>query len=327
MMSLARVNFRRGTFGVCRLKPAAAPPAFGRGKLLPEGNAPWLSKLVFQWIVPFLDVGFPRPLEKDDLWELPQAQLTASTTDAAETHFYSRCEPEKRPRFMQGKRTESDDLGLSLSSTKEDTNALEKATEPHYPKPPNFPWHRKKAKRKPTYDSSLFPALHRTFRLRIWIAGILQLCGDTLKMTTPLVTKVLLTWLTKSYVYHHLTDEQKASGQFAKLQGIGFGIGLAIALFAMQEVASLMTNHYFMTTQATGILVRTGIIGNIFRKYLRISGRARLEHSVGQIMTMISTDATMLGLTYQSHIPICSFVFIPDAPYLPYIVSIATDLI
>jgi len=36
------------------------------------------------------------------------------------------------------------------------------------------------------------------------------------------------------------------------------------------------------------------IIGNIFRKSLRLSGRARLEHSVGQITTMISTDAARL---------------------------------
>ena len=36
------------------------------------------------------------------------------------------------------------------------------------------------------------------------------------------------------------------------------------------------------------------VIGTIFRKSLRLSGRARLEHSVGQITTMISTDATRL---------------------------------
>jgi ATP-binding cassette, subfamily C (CFTR/MRP), member 1 len=36
------------------------------------------------------------------------------------------------------------------------------------------------------------------------------------------------------------------------------------------------------------------VIGTIFRKSLRLSGRARLDHSVGQITTMISTDATRL---------------------------------
>ncbi|KAF8066646.1 multidrug resistance-associated ABC transporter [Lyophyllum atratum] len=273
-------------------KPAVAPPAFATGKVLPEGDAPWLSKLVFQWLVPFLDVGFSRPLEKDDLWALPQAQLTSSLTDAVETHFWARCEPEKRPRFMQGKHLESDDVPLSPSSTKE----IEKTTGdlPSPGKPPRFAWFRIKTEKRPKYDTSLFLALHRTFRLRIWAAGFLKLFADTLKTTTPLVTKVLLTWLTKSYIYHHLTDEERASGQVAKPQGIGYGIGLAFALFAMQEISSLMTNHYFQTSQATGLLVRTGIIGNVFRKSLRISGRAKLQHSVGQITTMISTDATRL---------------------------------
>lgn len=63
--------------------PKPAPPAFGKGKVLPEGSAPlvlrfpsftqltlstidsFLSKLVFQWLAPFLEVGFSRPLEKD----------------------------------------------------------------------------------------------------------------------------------------------------------------------------------------------------------------------------------------------------------------------
>ncbi|KAF5370935.1 hypothetical protein D9615_009781 [Tricholomella constricta] len=277
-------------------KITPAPPDFAKGKLLPEGNASWLSKLVFQWLVPFLDVGFSRPLEKDDLWELPPAQLTSTTTDAVEAHFFARCEPEKRPRFMQEKLRGSDDLVLSATSTKEGTSNTEKPMKASESRTPRFScsWKRTKGGKKSKHDSSLFLALHRTFIFRIWVAGILKLCADTLKTTTPLLTKVLLTWLTKSYIYHRLTDEQKASGVLAQPQGIGYGIGLAIGLFAMQEVSSLMTNHYYQTSQTTGLLVRTGVIGNVFRKSLRISGRAKLEHSVGQITTMISTDATRL---------------------------------
>ena len=35
-----------------------------------------------------------------DLWELPQSELTSTLTDNTEKNFYSRCPPEKRPRFM-----------------------------------------------------------------------------------------------------------------------------------------------------------------------------------------------------------------------------------
>ena len=35
-----------------------------------------------------------------DFWELPEPQLTSTLTDIIEKNFYSRCPPEKRPRFM-----------------------------------------------------------------------------------------------------------------------------------------------------------------------------------------------------------------------------------
>ncbi|KAG2004754.1 ATP-binding cassette transporter [Coprinopsis cinerea AmutBmut pab1-1] len=43
-----------------------------------------------------------------------------------------------------------------------------------------------------------------------------------------------------------------------------------------------------------GLSVRTGLIGAIFRKALRISGKGRISHNAGQITTMISTDTTRL---------------------------------
>ncbi|KAG6863993.1 hypothetical protein C0991_001277, partial [Blastosporella zonata] len=268
--------------------PPPAPPAFGAGKVIPEAKASLFSKLIFHWLVPFLDVGFSRPLEKDgtlfilpgiavpqpqlierqDLWDLPPHQLTSATTDALEANFYARCEPEKRPRSIQP--------GVTIFESKQPVDEKASASKPA------------SKSKKPKYDSSLFYALHTTFFVRIWVGGFLKLGSDTLKTTTPLVTKVLLAWLTNSYIYHRLSDEEKASGSIDKPQGIGYGIGLAIALFAMQEIASLRVKRL-------DSLFEPGfLIGTVFRKSLRSSGRARLEHSAGQITTMISTDASRL---------------------------------
>ncbi|KAG6830985.1 hypothetical protein H0H92_013457 [Tricholoma furcatifolium] len=184
-----------------------------------------------------MDVGFSRPLEKDeltDLWELPAAHLTASVTNTLEAQFYLQCEPEKRPRSMRRDK-------LPFESTEK---------------------------------------LEQDDRL------LLGKPGNTLKTTTPLVSKILLTWLTDSYMYHRLSDEEKASGVMKKPQGIGYGIGLAFALFMMQGIIAV--------GETTGLLIRSSVIGTIFRKSLRLSGRAKLEHNTGQITTMISTDATKL---------------------------------
>ncbi|KAF9042985.1 multidrug resistance-associated ABC transporter [Panaeolus papilionaceus] len=272
--------------------PEPAPPGFGQGKVIPERSASILSRVVFHWLDPFLDVGYTRPLEKEDFWELPEAKLTDSITRNVEQNFYTRCPPEKRPRYM---RQDNDDTPVisPTSSLDEKGKDKDEPTEATSDASKN----QKGKKTKSPYDESLFKAIHRTFFTRIWIAGVLKLFADTLKTTTPLVTKVFLTWLTESYIYFRLSDEQRiaaAAQGLTKPRGIGYGIGVAFALFVMQEAASLMTNHYMQVSMTTGLTVRTAIIGSIFRKSLRISGRARVNHSVGQITTMISTDATRL---------------------------------
>ncbi|KAJ7457054.1 multidrug resistance-associated ABC transporter [Mycena latifolia] len=268
--------------------PPPAPPAFGKGKTVPKATASYLSQLVVHWLTPFLDVGFSRPLEKDDLWELPESRLTATTTDALEANFYPRCPPEQRPSAFRGTSNETIAETESAESVKEKKGNDSKEESPEKPK--RF-WHRKPKKQ---FDSSLSLALHRTFLFRIWSGGILKLLSDTLKTTTPLLNKVILTWLTTSYIYYHATEAEKASGFLPQPRGIGYGIGLGCALFAMQEIASLMTNHSQQTMMQVGLSVRTGIIGSVFRKSMRLSARARLEHTVGQTTTIISTDAARL---------------------------------
>lgn len=284
-------------------KPSPAPPSFGEGHTLPQGSASLLSKLVFYWLNPFLEVGFSRPLEKEDLWELPNARLTSTITDDLTTRFYNRCPPEKRPRFMregikeEGVIGEDTDEKAADEKTDETKIDLEDLTTNEKKGHIWFRRSKKPARKKPKYDGSLFKAIHQTFFYQIWFSGILKLISDTLKTTTPLLNKVILTWLTESYIYYRLSNDERSAAAaqgFKKPNGIGYGIGLAIGLFAMQEVASLMTNHYMQTSMAVGLSVRTGIIGSVFRKSLRLSGRGRVNHSVGQITTMISTDSARL---------------------------------
>ncbi|KAJ7890947.1 multidrug resistance-associated ABC transporter [Mycena olivaceomarginata] len=259
------------------LRPPPAPPALGAGKLMPEQNASIFSRLVFAWLNPILSVGFTRPLEANDLWSLPPERLTDAMAQKLQDNFYARCPPEKRPLYVQDPGTSSEP---SVSDVKQET----KSDDP------------KAKKQKSPYDSSLGKALHVTFFTPFWTAGVLLLIAEALRTTAPLVNQILLTWLVDSYVYVRLTDEERQAFNIGKPRDIGYGIGLAFAVFAMQESASLLTNHSYQVGMRNGLLVRTSIIGSIFRKSLRLSGRARLEHSVGQITTMISSDAEKFDL-------------------------------
>ncbi|KAG7091281.1 hypothetical protein E1B28_010329 [Marasmius oreades] len=253
-------------------RPKPAPPGFGSGKQIPERKAFFLSQIFFIWLDPLLKVGFSRPLEQEDLWELPPDRLTTALTDQVEAAFYARCPPEQRPLAFRGKTLDSDsDKGVKEEEITEESTHDGK------------------------YDASVTKALYSVFFGRWWFAGLLQLCGDTLKTTTPLVNKVLLTWLTESYVFYRTTEEERtAFGISAQPRGVGFGVGLAFAIFAMQEVASLFTNHQQQIAMSIGLYTRASMIGTMFRKSLRLSGKSRAEHTTGKIMTMISTDATRL---------------------------------
>ncbi|KAJ7893786.1 multidrug resistance-associated ABC transporter [Mycena leptocephala] len=268
------------------LRPPPAPPALGAGKLMPEQNASIFSKLIFAWLNPILSVGFTRPLEANDLWSLPPERLTNAMAQNFQDNFYARCPPEKRPLHMQDSGSSSEP---SVSDAKQET----KLDDPKAKKP------------KSPYDSSLGKALHGTLFTPFWTAGVFLLIAETLRTTTPLVNQILLTWLVNSYIYVRLTDEERQAFNIGKPQGIGYGIGLAFALFAMQGSTALfmtlsaayyLTNHSYQLGMRNGLLVRTAIIGSIFRKSLRLSGRARLEHSVGQITTMISSDVEKFDL-------------------------------
>lgn len=50
------------------LRPQPAPPAFAQGKVVPEVTSSPLSRLFFEWLSPFLSVGFSRPLETDGVY-------------------------------------------------------------------------------------------------------------------------------------------------------------------------------------------------------------------------------------------------------------------
>ncbi|TFK65936.1 hypothetical protein BDN72DRAFT_900291, partial [Pluteus cervinus] len=271
------------TFGLGKLFPPAppVPPGFAIGKELPEKKASWPSRVIFHWIAPFLNVGYSRPLEKDDLWTLPKEYLTSTITDNLETNFYSRCPPEKRPHRFEHVVSKKEKKETETSSTPDETSLGEKE-EQRVPKQP-----------KTKYDSSLPKALHTTFFGPIWYSGFLKLVSDTLKTTTPLVSKVLLTWLSESYIYYQTEEELRDQLPIGKPRGIGYGIGLAFAIFAMQEAASLTGNHSYQICMTAG-LTFLQIIGTVFRKALRLSGRARLEHSMGQVTTVISADASRL---------------------------------
>ncbi|KZT33501.1 multidrug resistance-associated ABC transporter [Sistotremastrum suecicum HHB10207 ss-3] len=278
------------------LHPKPAPPAFGQDSIIPERTAPWLSRLLFHWLSPILSVGFSRPLETEDLWQLDPACRSHDVADKLSKHFYNQLPADTSvpsAEISQQDSGEKEDYeGTDAVLQKELSHASEESQLPS-----ELPNKNKKTKKKK--KPSLLRAIHSVFFYRFWSSGAMKLIADTLDTTSPLVNKALLNWLSDAYLYHRLGAAVAAEQGIPQPRGIGYGFGLALTLFCMQELASLFLNHYTQIAMTNGLTIRAGVISTIFRKSLRLSGRARLAHSIGQITTMISTDATRLDAASQ----------------------------
>ena len=87
---------------------------------------------------------------------------------------------------------------------------------------------------------------------------------DTLRATTPIIAKVFLTWLVNVYTFHHFDGSGNPASPPDKPQGVGFGIGLALALFAMQGGLYLPHVRYGMMLLIPVFLNRGGQFGITF---------------------------------------------------------------
>ena len=124
-----------------------------------------------------------------DLWELPDSRLTATLSKKLEDNFYSRCPPEKRPEVHRppvspsaSPKEEAESKSITPSPTVE---GKEKPGGKETPQTKKWSWLQLKPKIFKTdsagnvkYDSSLLKALHRTFFIRWWTAGLIDLIAS-----------------------------------------------------------------------------------------------------------------------------------------------------
>jgi len=153
------------------------------------------------------------------------------------------------------------------------------------------------------YDQSLTIALLQTMKVRMLLAMACKIVASLITTLSSLVTKQLILWITTKHAYSQLNPAQRALAP--PPESIGKGIGLAIALAAMQEIASLCNNHYMAHSMGCGWQMRACLIDQISRKSLRLSPKARLEFTNGRMTTSVSGDTSFADFVSPMLIEIC----------------------
>ncbi|RPA94274.1 hypothetical protein L873DRAFT_1442024 [Choiromyces venosus 120613-1] len=109
-------------------------------------------------------------------------------------------------------------------------------------------------------------SLNEVFFREFWLGGLCRLSADCLLIFAPFVLKYLIRFSVEAYI---------ASKRGTPGPPVGRGIGLAFGLALMQIFGSLFVNQFMYRGMIVGGQARAGLIGMIFSKSLRISGRAR----------------------------------------------------
>ncbi|KIK47399.1 hypothetical protein CY34DRAFT_799345 [Suillus luteus UH-Slu-Lm8-n1] len=237
--------------------------------LIPEATAGFASLLWFSWLTPLLSLGYARPLESSDLYRLQDERGALPIADAIITSFKTR----QKKAAEYNERLTKGEIGPGLKGLWWSIRGVRAEREKQ--------WREKDGKRK----ASLILAMNDSIFWWFWSAGILKVIGDTAQITSPLLVKAIISFATVSYTNHR-------TGQ--STPPIGEGIGLAFGLLVLQLIASWCTNHFFYRSMTSGVLLRGGLITAIYSRSLRLTTRARVNLSNGELVNHISTDVSRI---------------------------------
>lgn len=221
-------------------------------------------------------------MEEEDVWYLDAARLTKNLSDKLERNFYKRCPPSWRPSHL-GSTDQEHSLRTSGSTLqpkvvlegKNEVAGMAKECVSSKRRAGRLvsslnPWSRRGQDIKVSegrldyevdehgktryYDSSLAIALLQTTWRPLLIATAFKASRAILDTTSSLVTKQLIAYITESHAWGNASEDARVTGGIAAPRAISHGIGLAVGLALMQEVASLCGNHYYLQSYACGEL-------------------------------------------------------------------------
>ncbi|BGP39125.1 hypothetical protein JCM10450v2_003079 [Rhodotorula kratochvilovae] len=247
------------------LKPPREPFAsFDDAPEIPFATANWFSRATFLWIQPMLTTGYQRTLVPTDLWKLHDEFQAGFLADKLMHNF------ERRRKTVE-------DWNKALEDGSFKPSALRRA------------WWRIGKTFGGTGDGKrkvgMALAISDTFFWTFWSAGLLKIISDGLLITSPLVTRALITFGSDAYYAHRGVPGYEP-------QPIGVGIGLAFGLWGMQIVASLCLHSFFQGSAGTGVLARAALITSLYRKSMVLSGKARTVITNGRLVNHIGTDVS-----------------------------------
>ncbi|XP_062976293.1 ATP-binding cassette sub-family C member 3 [Elgaria multicarinata webbii] len=254
------------------------PPFFSPVNLdpnpCPELNSGFLSKITFWWFTSMVIQGYKRPLEDKDLWSLNADDKSEVVVEKLQNEWNK----------QKHKRQQKKDVAYTKSSNHVMNHVDDSPEETEILLSDNI-------KQK---EPSFLKALLRTFGPYFLIGSFFKLLQDLLSFVNPQLLSMLIGFIKN------------------KSAPLWWGYLIAALMFFCAVLQTIILHQHFQYCFVTGMRLRTGIIGMIYRKSLVITNSAKRSSTVGEIVNLMSVDAqrfmdltTFLNMLWSAPIQIC----------------------
>ncbi|NWS44058.1 MRP3 protein, partial [Probosciger aterrimus] len=219
----------------------------------PELTSGFLSRLTFWWFTSMAILGYKRPLEDKDLWSLNEDDTS---------------------KVIVKQLTKEWDKEKAMCKEKEDVTYMKKSNNVlnHVgdgPEEAEVLIRDKKHNRKPSF----LKALLRTFGPYFLIGSFFKLIQDLLSFVNPQLLSALIGFIKN------------------KDAPAWWGFLIAALMFICAVLQTLILHQHFQYCFVTGMRLRTGITGVIYRKSLVITNSAKRLSTLGEVVNLMSVDA------------------------------------
>ena len=117
------------------------------------------------------------------------------------------------------------------------------------------------------------------------MGGVLKLFTDMLALANPWLLKWLL-----NFIGHSNTEEEK--------QPLWHGFFIVVLMFVTNSILSLLGNQqYFFVSFRLGTRVTAAIQTSVYRKAISIGNNVRKRTTVGEIVNLMSVDASRFDVS------------------------------
>uniref|UniRef100_A0A8C1S8G4 ABC-type glutathione-S-conjugate transporter n=1 Tax=Cyprinus carpio TaxID=7962 RepID=A0A8C1S8G4_CYPCA len=221
----------------------------------PEITAGFLSKMTFWWFTSMAIKGYKSPLENKDLWSLNKQDSSELVVPNLLNEWEvekSKAQSVKEQAAFRKAGPDAEPNHVSVSPEEEEVLL---------------------SKRKEVRQPSFLRALLRAFGPYFLIGSAFKLLQDLITFVNPQLLRMLIDF----------TKQSNAP--------LWWGYSLAFMMFGTSLLQTLILHQHFQYCFVTGMRLRSGIIGAIYRKSLVITNEAKRSSTVGEVVNLMSVDA------------------------------------